>query len=202
MATLVDALARATMPEVGGHNLAEASHHVGASGNGEVYVVTTSDGGGSEITTSSHRGHEATTSNNVLGRTTGTGEVIMVGDPHYKWLAWSKWYCNCKMGSMSRVRDITYTVPGLQLNPDDYNAMRFQRTACSYRHCKCSRKHHECDHATVICDAPSPYLCAVRDIRRARYFQAQHFWRRVRTELRGLWKSIKKAFSQLKEEHS
>ncbi|XP_074795112.1 protein MENT [Natator depressus] len=199
MATLSDALARATTPEVGGQTLEASSKKVVTPGNGVGYEFTTANGEEYEVIAGSNGGYEVTTGNDILSNTTGSGGVIGVRDTHYKWLAWSKWYCNCEMGSMSRVRDIAYTVPGLQLDPDDYNALRFQRIACSYSHCKCSRKHRECDHAKVTCDAPNLYLCAVRDVRRARYRQARHFWIRVRMELKGLWKSIRKAFSQLKE---
>ncbi|XP_074837415.1 uncharacterized protein LOC142003932 [Carettochelys insculpta] len=201
MAMLAAALARATTPEPGEPNLEKSSTKVVTVGNGEVYEVTLSNSGAHEVTISSH-GHEVTTSNGIVSRPTGAGEVIAVGDTRYEWLAWSKWYCNCEAGSMSRVRDITYTVPGLQLDPDDYNTMRFQRVPCSYSLCQCSHKHRECDHAKVTCDAPKPYLCAVRDIRRDRYHQARHFWIQVRKELKGLWKAIRKAVSQLKEEHS
>ncbi|XP_044847069.1 protein MENT [Mauremys mutica] len=202
MATLSDALARATMttPKVGGHTLEVSSKKVVTPGNGVGYEFTTANGVEYEVIAGSNGGYEVTTGNDILSNTTGSGGVIGVGDTRYKWLAWSKWYCNCEMGSMSRVRDIVYTVPGLQLDLDNYNALRFQRVACSYGHCKCSHKHRECDHAKVTCDAPNPYLCAVRDIRRARYRQARPFWMRVRMELKELWKSIRKA-SQL-EEHS
>ncbi|CAM4622371.1 unnamed protein product [Lepidochelys olivacea] len=202
MATLSDALARATTPEVGGQTLEASSKKVVTPGNGVGYEFTTANGEEYEVITGSNSGYEVTTGNDILSNTMGSGGVIGVGDTRYKWLAWSKWYCNCEMGSMSRVRDIAYTVPSLQLDPDDYNALRFQRVACSYSHCKCSHKHRECEHAKVTCDAPNLYLCAVRDVRRARYRQARHFWIRVRMELKGLWKSIREAFSQLKEEHS
>ncbi|XP_053866266.1 protein MENT [Malaclemys terrapin pileata] len=199
METLSAALASATTPEVGGHTLEVSSKEVVTPGNGVGYEFTTANGVEYEVITGSNGGYEVTTGNDVLSNTMGSGGVIGVGDTRYKWLAWSKWYCNCEMGSMSRVRDIAYTRPGLQLDLDDYNSLRFQRVACSYGHCKCSHKHRECDHAKVTCNAPNPYLCVVRDVRQARYRQARHFWIRVRTELKGLWKSIRKAFSQLEE---
>ncbi|KYO19657.1 protein MENT [Alligator mississippiensis] len=130
--------------------------------------------------------------------TPGAEATLSVGDPGYQWQPWGQWFCNCEAGSMARVRDVNYTVPDVVLAPDDLNALRFQRVPCKYRQCPCSRQSLQCAGKELTCDAPRPYLCAVRDIREAQYHESQRFWRHIRSQLRDLWDNVRRAFIQEK----
>ncbi|XP_061462711.1 protein MENT [Rhineura floridana] len=120
--------------------------------------------------------------------------VLIVGDTRYAWQEWSKWHCNCMEGSMSRVRDITYAMPGVHLDPVQYDILRFEREVCSYKVCDCSRKEHECDRLEVTCKKGAMHMCALRDIKLDQDLKRRHFWARVHEGLNKLWQHIKDTF--------
>lgn len=121
--------------------------------------------------------------------------VMIVGDTHYDWQDWSKWHCNCQEGSMSRVRDITYSAPGGHLDPIQFNVLRFQRVVCSYAECNCSRKAHECDKLEVTCNENEKHMCALKDIQQDQSHKKHDFWAHVLAGLKELWHTIQESFS-------
>ncbi|KAM6434189.1 protein MENT [Liasis olivaceus] len=124
----------------------------------------------------------------------GKEVVLIVGDTRYAWQEWSQWHCNCHAGSMARVRDITYSVPGVRLDPLQYDILRFEREVCSYTICSCSRKRRDCDQLALTCGLGPMHMCALRDIQQDQDEKRRSFWGRVHTGLKHLWRSLKEAF--------
>ncbi|XP_053133341.1 protein MENT isoform X2 [Hemicordylus capensis] len=120
----------------------------------------------------------ATSGLEIVGedQTTPKEEILIVGDTRYQWQEWSPWHCNCPAGSMSRVRDITYSVPGVRLDPVQYNVLRFEREVCSYKGCHCDRKAHTCDQLEVSCKEAAPHICALKDIEHDQDEKRKNFW--------------------------
>lgn len=125
-------------------------------------------------------------------------EVLVVGDARYRWQDWSPWHCNCPVGSMSRVRDIAYSVQGVHLDPIQYNVLRFERQACNYDTCGCSKEAHQCDRLEVPCKEPAAHLCALKDLEFDKQQKRTDFWSHVHVGLKNLWNSMKDAFPQSK----
>ncbi|XP_042297094.1 protein MENT isoform X2 [Sceloporus undulatus] len=119
---------------------------------------------------------------------------LIVGDTRYAWQEWSEWHCNCGSGTMSRVRDITYSVPGVRLDPVQYDILRFERVVCSYKACECDRTKHQCDHLQASCDRGPMHLCALHDIEQDQTRKRQRFWSKVHKGLKDLWQSIRETF--------
>ncbi|XP_020653904.2 protein MENT [Pogona vitticeps] len=129
------------------------------------------------------------------GTSSGKEAVVIVGDSRYSWQPWSPWHCNCPAGSMSRVRNITYAVPGVRLDPVQYNVLRLEREVCSYALCPaCNRTARECDRPAVPCAKGPDYLCALDDIRQDREHLRRHFWTHVHQGLKKLWQTVREAF--------
>ncbi|XP_034953522.1 protein MENT-like [Zootoca vivipara] len=118
--------------------------------------------------------------------------VLIMGDTHYAWQEWSEWHCNCAAGSMSRVRDITYSQPGVHLDPDKYDVLRFERVVCNYQLCKCDQG--QCDLSALVCEQGPMHMCALQDIKQDKEDKRKDFWTQVHNGLRDLWKSIKDTF--------
>ncbi|XP_028572335.2 uncharacterized protein LOC114590157 [Podarcis muralis] len=118
--------------------------------------------------------------------------VLVVGDNRYAWQEWSEWHCNCAAGSMSRVRDITYSQPGVRLDPAEYDILRFEREVCNYQACHCEQG--QCNSSTLACDQGPMHMCALQDIKQDKEHKRKDFWTQVHEGLRDLWKSIKDAF--------
>ncbi|KAJ7307221.1 hypothetical protein JRQ81_009214 [Phrynocephalus forsythii] len=124
----------------------------------------------------------------------GKESVIIVGDTRYAWQEWSPWHCNCLAGSMSRVRDITYSAPGVRLDPVQYDVLRFERQVCSYEDCQCNRTAHQCDQAVVSCAKGPMHLCALEDIHEEQDHQRRKFWARVLGGLKRLLQTLRDLF--------
>lgn len=135
-------------------------------------------------------------------RSQAQGTAMIVGDTRYAWQEWSAWHCNCEAGSMSRVRDITYSRPPVHLDPAQYDLLRFQRLVCSYALCACSRSKRQCDLLTPACDLGQMHLCALRDIQRDQDEKRRRFWAKVNRGLKALWRSLKEAFPRDKKVRS
>ncbi|XP_060614585.2 protein MENT [Anolis sagrei] len=116
---------------------------------------------------------------------------LIVGDTRYAWQEWSPWHCNCPAGSMSRVRDITYSAPGLRLDPLQYNILRFEREKCTYATCDCDRAQGQCDRKQVPCEWGATHLCALQDIEYDQLHRKERFWALVHKKLKKLLKAIK-----------
>ncbi|XP_060112356.1 protein MENT [Heteronotia binoei] len=129
----------------------------------------------------------------------GKVDILIVGDTRYQWQDWSPWHCNCPQGSMSRVRDITYSTPGVVLDPAQYDVLRFQRVVCDYKICHCRPEEHQCDRLEVTC-AEEEHVCALRDIEQDQHQKRKDFWARLHAELKNLWQSLKDAFPRIRKE--
>ncbi|XP_077189539.1 protein MENT [Paroedura picta] len=126
--------------------------------------------------------------------------IMIVGDTRYQWQEWSPWHCNCAQGSMSRVRDITYSVPGMVLDPAQYDVLRFQRVVCDYKVCHCRPEERQCDRLQVSCDEEEEHICALRDIELDQRQKRKDFWARLHGELQKLMASLKEAFPRARKE--
>ncbi|XP_032992148.1 protein MENT [Lacerta agilis] len=118
--------------------------------------------------------------------------VLVVGDTRYAWKEWSPWHCNCAAGSMSRVRDITYSQSGVHLDPAQYDILRFEREVCNYQACQCQQG--QCNLSAVACGQGPMHMCALQDINQDKEHKRKDFWTQVHNGLRDLWKSIKDTF--------
>ncbi|KAL8184795.1 UNVERIFIED_CONTAM: hypothetical protein K2H54_028515 [Gekko kuhli] len=126
--------------------------------------------------------------------------ILIVGDTRYQWQEWSTWHCNCERGSMSRVRDITYSMPGVVLDPGQYDVLRFQRVVCDYKICHCRPEERQCDRQRVTCEEEEEHICALRDIEQDQHRKRKDFWARLHAELKNLWHSLKEAFPLTRKE--
>ncbi|XP_029437648.1 proline-rich protein 36-like [Rhinatrema bivittatum] len=115
---------------------------------------------------------------------------ISLEDRAYIWQSWSKWYCNCPAGSMSRVRDIAYRVPGIRLTSTDFIRRHFQRVACDYKECLCSRLKKECEKPVVACQDLEQYKCAMKDVSYDQQMQSRSFWSQIQGGMRKVWKNL------------
>ncbi|KAG8146997.1 hypothetical protein E2320_014066 [Naja naja] len=141
----------------------------------------------------------ATPPGTPLAGSTAHEAVLIVGDTRYAWQEWSAWHCNCAAGSMARVRDITYALPNVRLDPAQYDLLRFERVVCSYAVCACNRHKHQCDLLAPRCALGQMHLCALHDIQRDQDEKRRRFWVQVNGGLKTLWRSLKEAFPSAKK---
>ncbi|XP_030042738.1 methyl-CpG-binding domain protein 6 [Microcaecilia unicolor] len=119
---------------------------------------------------------------------------ISLEDRAYIWQAWSKWYCNCPAGSMSRVRDIAYRVPGIRLTRTDFTRRHFQRVPCNYKECHCNHQKKECEKAMMPCQDLEQYKCAMKDVGYDQQVQSHAFWSQIEGGMRSVWQNLGGAF--------
>lgn len=121
----------------------------------------------------------------------GSGTTITLEDSQISWLTWSKWRCNCPAGSMSRMRDVKYQVPGITLGDTNLNLKRYQRVVCDYKECNCNRTLGQCDQARVECTDMEEYECALNDIAYASRHLIRKLWTTIDNSSHSIWERLK-----------